>query len=278
MPSISKQSHKPVAKKSSGSVLDRLDSAWDMIDTLSLLLFGRSGSGKTTLWSTFPKPILAVIVSGGKRPEELKSISRELRKEIKAVVLNDSADFPLLMEQAGDFATVVLDHVTSFQDLILREILGLDELPEQKSWGLASQSQYGVCTTQCKEHLRKLLDLPQFRVIVGQERDYSKKDESNGETDITQPFISVAATPSLAGWLAPACSYVCQTYLRRGTVTKTVKIAGKDKTVSKPGQIEYCLRVAPHEVFASKFRVPKGKQRPECIVDPSYEKIAELIS
>jgi ABC-type lipoprotein export system ATPase subunit len=52
-------------------------------DTIQLLLYGRSGTGKTTLWSTFPKPILGVICSGGQRSGELRSVSLEDRRHIQ---------------------------------------------------------------------------------------------------------------------------------------------------------------------------------------------------
>lgn len=37
------------------------------------------------------------------------------------------------------------------------------------------------------------------------------------------------------------------------------------------------MSTAPHDVFLTKFRLPKGKDLPECLVDPTYDSIHELI-
>jgi hypothetical protein len=41
--------------------------------------------------------------------------------------------------------------------------------------------------------------------------------------------------------------------------------------------VEYCLRTEPHEVFQTKFRMP-GDDIPDCIVDPTYDKVVSLIN
>lgn len=271
MPIVKKQSMKKKAAKSS------MASAWDYTDSISLLLYGRSGTGKTTLWATFPKPILAIICSGGIRPGELKSINTpEYRKTIKAWVVRESTDVRDLLETAGDFATVVLDHGSGLQDLVLKEVLGLDELPAQKSWGLASQQQYGQCTQQCKEIMRAMLNLPQHRVIVAQERSF--EGDGNNQ-DVIAPCIGAAMTPSLVGWLNPACDYIGETFIRGKTIEKVIK-SGK-KTLRQRVRVkgvEYCLRTGPHDVFTTKFRVPRGRTLPEEIVDPSFEAVMEIIN
>jgi ABC-type polar amino acid transport system ATPase subunit len=45
---------------------------------IKMVLYGSSGSGKTTLWATFPKPILAIICSGGFKSGELRSVRSSL--------------------------------------------------------------------------------------------------------------------------------------------------------------------------------------------------------
>jgi hypothetical protein len=83
MPTVTKQTLKTSVKPTG------LQSAWDMVKTFSLLLYGISGTGKTTLWATWPKPILALICSGGTKPGELRSINTpEYRRSISAYVIN----------------------------------------------------------------------------------------------------------------------------------------------------------------------------------------------
>jgi len=276
MPQVVKQSPRGQPKKPTGGILSRLPSAWDMTETFSLLLYGRSGTGKTTLWATFPKPILAIVCSGGMKPGELGSINTpELKKVIVPKVVRQSTDVRELIAVAEDFATVVLDHGSGFQDLVLKEILGLEELPAQKSWGMASQQQYGQCTLQCKEIFRAFLSLPCYRVIVAQERTFGE-DAAAGEGIV--PVVGAALTPSLTGWLNPACDHVVETFIRGKTVEKTVKIAGKEtRQVTKVKGVEFCLRTAPDPVYITKFRLPKGRDLPDVIVDPSFTKIRALI-
>lgn len=254
-------------------------SAWDLTTGLKVLLYGQSGTGKTTLWATFPKPILALICSGGQRPGELRSIDTpENRKAIDARIVETVGAIEELLADAGEFATVVLDHVSGLQDLTLKEILGIEEIPAQKSWGMATQQQYGQSTLQCKEILRQLLGLGGHVVIIGQERTFGGREDGI-DPELVKPTVGCAVTPSLCGWLNPACDYVLQTFKRPRMRTKITKVGEKEvKTVARDKGVDYCLRCEPHDVFMTKFRVPKGRPLPDVIVDPSYDKLASVIS
>ena len=175
MPKIIKQTPtKVTSAKASGS-------AWDMMPTgLHLLLYGESGTGKTRVWSTFPKPILALICSGGKRPGELRSIDTpENRQSITAEIVNTLDDLYRNLDRIDQFQTVVVDHATGLSDLILfKEILGLDEIPEQKGWGTASQQQYGELGAKLKTVLARILGHKENVVIIAHQRDYDPKEGS----------------------------------------------------------------------------------------------------
>jgi hypothetical protein len=287
MPTVTKQSPRApiLTSKSSGGVLDRIKPiGFDKDDGLRMLIYGKSGTGKTTLWSSFPGPILCVVCSGGSQPGELRSIDTpDMRKKVSQVTLTNTEELRQLcrhVEEKSSYETVVLDHATGFQDFKLKELLGLDEIPVGKSWGMASQQQYGQATTQCKEDFRALLNLPCNVVIVAQERTFGGSDDAANE--LLQPSVGAALMPSLTGWLNPACDYVVQTYLRPKMEEVKTKIGqgptAKVMTTTKRGKgIEYCLRTEPHDIYMTKFRMPKGRQLPECIVDPTYAKILELI-
>lgn len=248
-------------------------------DGIKILITGRSGTGKTTLWGTFPGPILAIITSGGLKPGELRSLDTpELRKKVSAVTLHSTDEMPALINHVktnGRYATVVMDHVTGYQDLVLKEILGLSEIPVQKSWGMARQDQYGQAVQQCKEAFRHLLNLDGNVVLVGQDR--GSREEVSSE--VMTPTVGVALMPSLAGWLNPAVDYIVQTFIRTKEVEKVGNIAGQEvKTMFKvKGEVEYCLRTGPDEVYVTKFRVPRGSHLPAIIVDPDYDKLYQLI-
>lgn len=257
---------------------DEGESVWGQLSGIHMLLYGQSGTGKTTLAATFPEPLLWLICSGGARPGELKSVDTpENRKRITPRIVRETggvAGFSRLIADAQNFNTVVLDHASGLADLVLREILGLAELPVQKSWGLATQQQYGQQAMRCKEMFRDLLNLASNVVIIAQERTFGDETTS----DIIRPTVGAALSPSLAGWLAPACDYVVQAFKRQRTETVETKIG--NQTVQQTRRlrgVDYCLRTESHEVYQTKFRVPKDRPLPDCIVDPSYLKIKAVI-
>ncbi len=284
-----KETSKKVLKKRTASGItsmhkaDGFESAWPGDDGIKINIYGRSKTGKTTLWVTFPGPILARICPRGRRPGEMRSIDTpEYRKKINPVILRHVDDLPKILERAGEYRTVVQDHGTSLQDLTIMKILGLDSIPlslarqagKGESWSLVSQQQYGQVAIMMKGMFRSLLDLPQNIVIVAQEREFNTDNES----DLIMPFVASALTPSVVGWLNPAVDYICQTFIRGKTEDKKVKIAGRTTIQRKRvSGVEYCLRVGPHDVFTTGFRVTKGTKLPECIVDPTFDKINKLI-
>jgi hypothetical protein len=254
-------------------------------DPIQLLLYGRSGTGKTTVWSTFPKPILAIICSGGTRnPGELRSIAKPgAGQDIKHVRLQSSDELRTIVEALNDgrlkYNTVALDHASGFQDLILKEVLGLETIPIQKTWGLASRETYGTVGIKFKEYLTALVDTPANVVIVAHERGFSTE---GGDSEVIQPFVGAALMPSLSGWLNGTLDYIGQTFLRHHEEERIQKIGGKPKKVKvKTAKIEYCLRVGPHPSYATKFRVPQPDRVPDAIVlsppESAYAKIRGAI-
>ena len=277
---------KPIARGFKGAKIRKSISAWDRIepigfdeeDGIKINLYGKSGTGKTTLWSTFPAPILAIICSGGDKPGELRSINTLAnRKRIKQVVVRNCNEVQELVARQREekvFATVVLDHGSGLQDLALKEILGLDELPAQGSWGMASRQDWGQCALQMKERFRSLLSLDCNVVIVAQEREFN----TDSDNEILMPYVGSALTPSVTGWLAPACDYICQTFIKQKTEELRTKVKGRVHISSrKVDGVDYCLRTGPHETFMTKFRLPKGVKLPEFVVDPDYDKLKALI-
>jgi hypothetical protein len=282
-PRITRQSPGRQADPNDDPAAAGIADAWDLTDRIKINVYGRSATGKTTFWATFPKPIVALICSGGGRPGELKSIrTQEYRATIRPKVVRRSEQIPAIMEQFGrDAETVVLDHASGLQDLVLMEILGREDMPAQKSFGMASQKQYGECTLRCKEIFRTLLNLDKHVVIVAQERDFNTDGEAS---DLLMPFIASGLTPSLVGWLNPAVDYICQTFIRPMMTERVVKIGSgkgaREKVIREPvkGKVEYCLRTAPDPVYTTKFRIPRGRDLPQVIVDPDYDKLDALIN
>ncbi len=283
MPTITKTKQMPLTSKNgltpskTDSILDRLESGWDVNDTIKMLLYGLSGSGKTVMWSTFPGPILSIICSGGRKPGEMKSINTpELRSKITPAIITSIADCKELIDLAPKYTTVVLDHASGLEDLALMEAMGVTELPAGKSFGMAKREHYGQASMQCKEILRALLSLDCHVVIVAQERAFTPNEDEPSE--IIQTTVGASITPGLRRWLTPAADNVCQMFKRAKMETTTTKIAGKDIATTKRGKgVEYCLRTEPHEVYDSKIRTAHPDKLPDCITNPSFAKLMKVM-
>ena len=284
-----KRQHPPKKKKAKAStsrhsILDKVtDELFEDVG-LKVALYGRSGTGKTTFWSTFPRPILAVVCSGGKRSGELRSIAD--RTNIKRFPLESCDEIPELceaLEEENKYRTVVLDHASYLQDIRIKEILGLSDVPISKykvakkgeTWGIASQQEWGQCAINMKEYLRGFLDLSCNVVIVAQEREFNNDENS----ELLMPYVGAALSPSVTGWLNPAADFIFQTFKRNKVITKQAKVAKKKVTRKvTTDEVEYCLRTGPDSTYTTKFRLPKGQWLPDVVVDPNYEHVLDIIS
>lgn len=279
MPTIERQTVPPkrtFIKKPQKSVLDRIAPVSKTVGTVMMSLYGRPKTGKTRLSCTFPKPLL-IIGSEDGTASVVGSEKTDFVQLEKCAEIMDIIDGPL---SSGKYATVVFDNGTKFRDMRISEILGLDKVIIQKDFGFAGREAWMECSNSMKALLRPLLNLGRQRrlnvVVIAQEQNFS--DESS-TSDLITPNIGPALGKSVCDWLNAECDYIGQTLIREEVVGKTIKLNGKEtKTLVRSGKKEYCLRVAPHEIYQAGFRVPLGRQlTTEFIVDPSYEKIMKLV-
>jgi hypothetical protein len=182
----------------------------------------------------------------------------------------------LYQREAKEFSTMVLDSVTFLQEIMIKKVLEIDEVPAQLSWGFTSRENWGLIASAMKEVLRQLIALKEISnvSIVAQEREFNNEEDSG--SGIIAPYVHCAALPSVTGWLGPAVDYIAQHYKREVQIPVIRNVGGNDVEEFEY-KTEFCLRVAPHSVFTTKFRVPRGTELPDAIVDPSYEKVAELL-
>jgi hypothetical protein len=148
---------------------------------------------------------------------------------------------------------------------------------------MATQQQYGAAAGMMKDLLRAMLNTKSHVVIVGQERTFAPQGEDGG-LDVVAPAISADVLPSVIRWLAPAADYVVQTFLRPKMIEQRTSVTDgkgqkREVVTKKRGHgVEYCLRTEPHDVYQTKFRLAGRRPLPDVIVDPTYTKIARLIS
>lgn len=269
-PKVTKQTTKP--KPKNGSVSSRIVKVGEFRPGLRMTVYGRGKTGKTRLFSTFPKPSILLGTEDG-------TLSISNVKGIDFLRLQRSSDVDEVVElcKSGKYKSVCLDHGGGLQDIVLQEVLGLEDIPVQKDWGMAKREDWSTCGIQVKERLRNLLGLAETQgmdvVIIAHERNFN--DE--GGSDLIFPTVGAALSPSVTNWLNGATDYVCQTFIREETIEKSNKVGGKIVTLSKKtNKKEYCLRIGPHPVYMTGFRTTMS-ELPEVIVDPSYDKIYSLV-
>lgn len=278
MPKIVSQNKKlPPAK--AGSAASRIVSIRDVQhDGIKMAIYGHSGTGKTRLAASFAKlgPLLHMVCSSN-GVNECRSIMGT--KNVDVVEIREPSDLPELIQVARSrkYVTVVLDHVTDYCDLVLARILKLERLPEQSSWGMADLKEYQQQGLQAKNYLRELIDLDCNVILTGQERVYKEAKDEEGET--IMPYVSIASTPGVAGWISPTVDYIGRTFKRTKVLIEEKKMGDKTvtiRTVTKDK--EYCFLVGPSTVYTTKFRVPPGTELPDVVVDPTYDKLSQLIN
>jgi hypothetical protein len=236
-------------------VLDRIGPVVERDDGVTLLVYGDAKTGKTRLCATFPKPVLIVGTEDGTR--SIVGV-----KGVQFVRIRSTAEFERVRDaKARGFRTVALDHAGGLQALVIKEMLGLANVPLIKSWGMADQQVWGA-----------------INVSVAHERTIQSKGE------VGQTKIGPALTPQSLGFMNAAHNYICQTF-KRNVVERREEVTEleggqKETTVIEipTGEVEYALRVGPSSTFITGFRLPMGRDAlPEAIVNPTYDKILKLI-
>ena len=275
MPTVKKQTRRKRPAAKGKGVAGRIKPV-GLSGGVKLLAYGRGKTGKTRLASTFPKKVLIIGTEDGTR-----SVSNV--KGVDFVQLERSSELDECVEllEEGKYASACLDHAGGLQDLIIKEHLGMEEIPKAKfgsdarSWGLVKSADWGPINAQVKKRIHTLLSLAKSHnlniVIIAHERTFN----SDSESDLIFPTVGAALTPGVVGWLNGTVEYICQTFIREET--KQVKVTAKTTRQQPTGKAEYCLRIGPHPVFMTGFRVPVGVEIPDVVVDPSYSKIRKYV-
>ncbi len=267
------------APAAGGGVLSRIRSvATQPLGALKFNIYGDGKTGKTRFACTFPKPLLLIGTEDG-----TKSVIGT--KGVDFVQVETVEEFVQLVAHARDksYRTVVLDTAGGLQDMILKEHLGLDEIPVAKTWGLTDQQNWGVVGMQFGERMRQLFglctDSPGRQgahvVVIAHERTFEPKDK----TQVHLVKIGSALTPKAAQWLNSACDYVCQMYKRPEvrTVRATDGAFEGQEVTERTGRTEYVMRTGPSDLYMTGFRVPIGVVLPDDVPDPNYEKVLAVV-
>ncbi len=235
MPKIDKQAPPvnrlppPSPNGTGGSMLDQAVDVATLTGPLRMTIYGTNKVGKTTLACQFKKPIL--IVSFEPRPtgggnsikgmEEVKllRVANDVNPNTgKVVKWASQKGLEICRELASGcpFATVVVDGATSYQELVLQEVMKWDHIPEQLSFAAVGKERYQARAEQVKEGLRPFFNLPCDVILLAKEKDHNPpKDDYASLNKLTGgfqlgSFFAEDVGGSVAGWLHDACDYTCR--------------------------------------------------------------------
>jgi len=177
---------------------------------------------------------------------------------------------------------VVVDTVTSFQDIVLKELMKLDEIKVQLNWGTVPEDVYRQRAEKVKEHLRLFKDLAKHVVFIGKEKDHNAQKGDRTPKMIrglhSGSFISTDLGGSAAGWINDCCDYICRLTVE-DEMEEVVRTVGTNeiKTVEPTGKSKRYLRTTMTPNIAAGFRSARPDKLPEVIEEPTFEKIYRAI-
>lgn len=298
MPVMNRQAPpKPAAPSANGSILSTAVPVSSLREELvKVCIYGRNRSGKTTTACMFPKPLLIVSCEpdnngGANSVANIPGVSliRVSAKRLPGDRVHGSAKVVAIANElaAGNpYKTVVLDTVTSLQDVILVELMGLPKVPEMLSWGFVPEGVYQQRAEKLRETIRPLIDLNNCHVVIlAQEKDHNAMEERGGKSKILHTmqqgsFMAPALGATNAQWLQDACGYVLQIY--EDEVTTEVSIPQTDaKGKPLPPEVQRVgtgkrarhLRLLYHPNFAGGGRWQYDRNTPEFVTAPSPQEL-----
>lgn len=236
---------------------------------LAVLLYGRSGTGKTTIAASFPTPLLLLDI----REKGTDSVANVKGVKVGDIETWDQFEevYWYLKNGKHDFKTVVIDQLSTLQDLALVKALKEngkkeDDAVSKRDFGHAS----GLMKTWILNY-RDLIDDGIHVVFLAHDRVTKGGDDDDGGSgeDQIDPQVGPRMMPSVASFLNGSVKIIGNTFIR-----ETFAIVNKRKKRS----VQYCMRIGPHAYFITKTRSPVGIKSPDVIVNPSYDKMVQVLT
>lgn len=300
MPIVSRQTPpKTQAAFPNGSVLASAVPVTSLTEQwVKICIYGRNRSGKTTMAAMIAqaamrktgKPSLIISAEpdengGALSISDIEGVSilrvTPPNKPIHGDKVKGSAKVVAIANELVEnnpFAWVFLDTVTSLQDIVLVELMGLSKVPEMLSWGMVPEGVYQQRAEKLRETIRPLLDLKNCNVgILAQEKDHNAPEERGGKSKILHTmqqgsFMAPALGATNAQWLQDACGYVVQIYEDEVTQEMVIPMNNPDGTAATPvvqrvgtGKRARHLRLLYHPNFAAGGRWQYNKDMPEFV-------------
>jgi hypothetical protein len=248
------------------SVVRGIKSIKELAENIVALFYGKSGRGKTKTAATFPGPILFIDINNERG---LKTIRKVRGVEVaKVQSWEDFTDLYWWLRGGTKFKTVVLDQITGLQDLCMKAVREHFRMDDDEAF--QGFKKFGKLSGDMKQWLQSYRELSDTYNVVFIAHERAFDSDSEGDVNDLDPSVSARVMPSIGSFIEGACDIIGQCYIR--------KSKEKNKKTGKPiVRTEYCMRVGPHPIYATKIRRPPDYGKlPEFIVDPSYQKLVAI--
>lgn len=219
-------------------------------------LYGKSGSGKTTLGATFPKPMLYVKIG-----DDGSSVIKDV-KGVKAVEITEVSQIrQLITELMKDktYKSVFFDTFT----LIVNEWKNENIVSKRKKM---TQQSWGDLLIDTEKIIRELHKLSKLKWVIISGHEVT--DSIEGMEDELLPDVRMAVSKGARTYLEGMVNYGLHTIV----IEKEIEKDGDIKTVTK-----HAVDIGPNPYYWTKFQSVKTKKVPKRMLNPTFDKLNELM-
>lgn len=237
-------------------MLENTTSIKDFSQGKFVALYGKSGSGKTTLGATFPKPMLYVKIG-----DDGSSVIKDV-EGIDAIEISKISEINVLIKELvadKKYKSVFFDTFT----LIVNEWKNENIVAKKKKM---TQQSWGDLLTDTEEIVRKLHRLSKNKWVIISGHEVT--DSIEGMEDELLPDVRMAVSKGARTYLEGMVNYGLHTIV----IEKDVEKNGETKTVTK-----HAVDIGPNAYYWTKFQCVKAKKVPKRMLNPTFEKLQDLM-
>lgn len=221
-------------------------------------VYGMPGKGKTKLIAGMPGRILVADADNG-----LSTIQKDVEdRDVDVATVNTWDDFLDVLDEAKNYDSLAIDHLTKIQQLLYAEIVEADKKRKHmtlQSYGKAKEEMVGVI-----DELVRLANSGKNVYVICQEKQINLEDD---EDEDLPKIITADLQGSIRDYLLASCSLVANAR----TFVKKEKVDGKPKKV-----IQYGIQLKDTNIYTLKVRTSESGV-PNRLINPTWDDINRVL-